>query len=105
MSETARDVRVLYSDGDWAALYVDGELRDYGDEGNVTEAVFELFGVQVESTNDWLRGDDSDGRIAKTLDEVRAFKAFLEGREQKAEEMRRQARELLQLADELQTTP
>ena len=88
---------------EWSALYVDGKLDRVGDTYLAHERIIELCGVNWEQSDDFMRGGDSRSDVAKTLDEVTAYTAERERREQDAQSLRAQAQALLEQAQALES--
>lgn len=87
---------------EWAALYVDGALTVVGDSYHAEEKAFELLGVQQIQDDAFMRGQTSSNGVAKTLEEVAAFRVDRTQREDRARALRAEAKRLLDAADELE---
>jgi hypothetical protein len=95
------DYQLWYDpNGDWAALYADGNLDAAGAAETVEERVFELFGVTVKVDNAFLLPGGKGA--ANTLDEIKHYKAEAEGRLKTAIELRRKAKLLITQAEKLE---
>ena len=88
--------------GEWAALYVDGDLERVGDAYLAEERAFEIFGVKTVHDNAFMRGQQQADGVARTLDDVAAYRATREGRRQEAERLRAEAARLLTEASALE---
>jgi hypothetical protein len=75
-----------------SALYADGKLDKYGEHEKVYERAAELAGVEVQWSDDFLRGGSTDA--APTVAEITAYQADRAERAARAAELRRQASEL-----------
>ena len=91
--------------GEWAALYVDGELERLGDAYLVEARVFELAGVTVVQDDAFLRGQNGETGVAPTLDDVAAYRAEREEKRATAERLRAEAARLLADAEALDARP
>lgn len=89
-----REMVILRTGGEWSALYIDGKLVKYGDHYLVDEHIYEMFGIQVDESSDWMRGDTSGMDVAQTLDEVEQYRSEREAAQELAKELRRQASDL-----------
>jgi hypothetical protein len=88
-------------DGEWAALYVDGQLERVGDGYLAEERAFELLGVKTCQDNAFLRGQNERAGVARTLTEVAEYRAERERKTQRANELRAEAIRLLAEAEQL----
>jgi len=94
-------LEIHYSTGEWAALYVDGKLERVGDAYWVEERAFELLGVTVLHDEAFLRGQGQRDGVAKTLDEVDAYRQQREADKAEAQRLRDEAARLAAAADRL----
>lgn len=90
--------------GTWAALYVDGKLDKVGDSSGVEERVMELAEVVVEHDNAFLRGGDGRASVASTVDAITEYREARDEQRQKVAELREQARDLANRANEIERT-
>lgn len=90
--------------GEWAALYVDGELVSVGDSYVAEEKAFSLLGVTRFDDSAFMRGQTSREGVAQTLDEVAAYACERDRRHELAEMKRVEARKLLEEARELESS-
>ena len=70
---------------EWSALYVDGKLAHVGDHYWVQEQLLYELGVEVISSDDFLRGGDDRESVAQNLTELEAYSASREEHEAQAE--------------------
>jgi len=98
------NLEIHYS-GDWAALYVDGQLDHdtVGDSYHAEEKAFELLGVKQVHDDAFMRGQDQRSGVAQTLDEVADYRHARENRRSLAEQKRAEAERLLAEAKELES--
>lgn len=98
------DLEIHYS-GDWAALYVDGQLDPdtVGDSYIAEERALELMGVTQVVDDAFMRGRTGREGVAETLDQVRAFKEHRDYLVEKAEQLEAQADELRSQAEEIRS--
>lgn len=89
---------ILRGSGEWSALYVNGVLDRVGDHYVTEERVYELTGVTVEQTEDFMRGGDKRADVAPTLVDVDAYRVKREETERRAAALRDQAQALLEEA-------
>lgn len=92
---------LMVGEHQWSALYVDGKLDRVGDHDVVNERIREVLGIDVDYSNDFMRGGEYREDVAKSLNEVSDYRAAREEREQKANLLRAQAAELIAQADEI----
>ncbi len=65
---------ILRGENDWSALYVDGDIDQYGDHSTIDERIRQLHGVEVRHGEVWYREIDAlNFTIAQTLDEVKEW--------------------------------
>ncbi len=94
-------IQVHYTDDkSTLALYVDGALKKIGPQQEVLDTAIMLLGIKQVFDDDFMRGQDTYAGVAKTLDEIRAYKATVNAAN--VEAMRRKAAELLAEADNLE---
>jgi DNA-binding CsgD family transcriptional regulator len=86
--------------GEWAALYVDGvlEVDTVGDNYHAEERAFELLGVKQVQDSPFMRGQKQRDGVARTLDEVTAYREQRDAAKAEAARLREQAAELLSRA-------
>ena len=65
----------FHVEDEWTAVYLDGELQRVGDSYLADEWMQERFGVKVIHDGAFMRGQQTCGGVAKTLDEVEAYRA------------------------------
>lgn len=83
---------IHYDDeGEWAALYVDGDLVTVGDAYVAEERAFALAGVETVHDSAFMRGQDQRAGVAQTLAEVAEYVRDRDARAERAAELRRQA--------------
>lgn len=96
-------VTLLVGDGEWSALYVNGDLDTYGDHYLADERLQTLFGVHVTHTNDWYRGDGGRNyKVAQSLPEYRAWQLEDKERQDRADALRAEAKRLEEAADQME---
>lgn len=103
MTITGKDLEIHY-DEEWAALYVKGKLDEVGDAYVAEERAFALLGVTVVSDDAFMRGQNKQDGVAKTLAEVEAYRSSREASTAKAEELRALAAALRAEADAIEQT-
>ncbi|RKR92726.1 hypothetical protein BDK92_7204 [Micromonospora pisi] len=98
-------MEIHYADG-WAALYVDGQVDPdtVGDSHLAEERAFELLGVKQVQNDAFMCGQSQRDGVAPRLDDVAAYRKERDARRAEANRLRRQAAELLQQADTLDTS-
>ncbi len=96
-------LEIHYAD-DWAALYVDGVLdpQSVGDSYIAEEMALARFGVTQVHDSAFLRGQTKREGVAKTLEEVEAYRVAREERLQRAQARRTQAALLIEEAEALE---
>lgn len=94
MSNEKLDVRKYEGSSDWSALYVDGELRTVGDHYLISEAIENLFKIEVIQSDSFLQGGNQYSDVAKTVQEIEAYDQVVQDKMQKARKLREQARRL-----------
>lgn len=82
---------VVRGSDDWSALYVDGAIDSVGDKHNIRERVYELLGVTVIDSDDFLLGQNQRTGVAKTLSEMLEYTRWQEEREREASELEEKA--------------
>lgn len=92
---------VKYTDGEWAALYVDGKLDVAGDCYLADDRIAELADVEIHSSDAFLRGGNTYEGIASTLDELHEWEREQETKNEEADRLRAEAAELIARANEL----
>jgi hypothetical protein len=97
---------VLVAGGEWSALYIDGNLAEYGDHYIVKEAIYAIVGVDEESDDSWYRevtftvGEGRTARkrykteVAQTLEQRDAWKSEREVAAEKIAALKAEAAEL-----------
>jgi hypothetical protein len=88
--------------GEWSALYKDGKLERVGDHYVVDEYLYELFDVEVEQTDDFMRGGEHREDVAKSLGELQEYRSQREDRKRTAASLREQAANLIRQAEGLE---
>lgn len=100
--------------GEWSALYEDGKIVTYGDHENVHEKLFNLLGIDVEYTDDFVHSKTvtigSGSAVRKrevetaydTIEEIDSALIEREAKMRQAEELREQAAELIAQANRLE---
>jgi hypothetical protein len=87
--------------GEWAALYVNGELVTVGDSYVAEEKAFVVAGIETHQDSAFMRGQTQRSGVAQTLDEVAAYKSHRDEKLARAAELRAQAAALEAEAREL----
>lgn len=85
------ELEIHYTDGDWAALYIDGKLERVGDSYLAEERVFEILGVTIVRDPAFMRGQDYRDGVAQTLAEVAKYRELRDTNVRRAAELREQA--------------
>ena len=97
----SRKYVVLQGEGEWSALYVDGDLKRAGDHYLIEEELRIRLGVVTVQSNDFLRGGFTYNDVAPTLIAVREYSDLRKGREATVAQLRKEAARLLAQAAEL----
>lgn len=92
---TNKPIQIHHSDGEWSGLYVDGKLEYVGDTSNVYDKLCEMFGIEQEYDNAFMRGQDKRDGVAKTVEEAEEYK-------RQRDKMRERRAALLAEADALE---
>jgi hypothetical protein len=87
--------------GEWAALYVDGNLNTVGDSYLAEEWALELCGVTIVQDPAFMRGQTAASGVAQTLADVAAYARDREARQADADRLRAEAARLLAEANTL----
>jgi hypothetical protein len=96
------DLEIHYDpDGEWAALYIDGDLDRVGDAYLAEEKAFDLLGVKIVRDGAFLRGQTSAAGCAQTLDELGAYRDQRDAAQAEAARLREDAAALLARAADL----
>ncbi len=61
--------------GEWAALYVDGRLKEVGDRYRSDDLIADYLGVEEVDSDDFMLGGNDYDDVAKSLDEIKAYQA------------------------------
>jgi len=77
----------FHINGDWTAVYLDGELQRVGDSYLADEWLQERFGVKVVYDSAFMRGQASGHGVAKTLDEVEVYRSERDARRARRAEL------------------
>ncbi len=94
-------IQAHYSDDkSTIALYVDGVLKTIGPQPEVLNSAIQMLGIKQIFDDDFMLGQGTYTGAAKTLDEIRAFKAQSNAAE--ATRLREEAQVLMRRADELE---
>jgi hypothetical protein len=94
---------VLYQgSGEWSALYVAGQLVQYGDHYLSEEAIQTFYEVETRHSDDFMRGGDGHENVLRTLEEVEKNTIDRLGREERAAALRAQADQLRDEADRIE---
>jgi len=96
-------LEIHYDTGNWAALYVDGNLERIGDSYLAEELAFEILGVTIVRDASFMRGQSQADGVARTLDDVAAYRAQRDEKWATAEQLRAEAARLLAEAKELES--
>lgn len=99
MTVTGKDLEIHY-EGEWAALYVNGNLEEVGDSYHAEERAFELLGVTTIQDDAFMRGQTQRSGVANTLAEVEEYRVARRAALDLAASLREQAAVLLAEADE-----
>ena len=70
------DSFVMYSNGDWGAIYKNGELTYSGNTNYVSDSLLEYFGVDVRFGDEFLMGGND--YVAKNLPDIEEYKRSIE---------------------------
>lgn len=97
-----KQIQLFVTSGDWAALYIDGKFEGQGHEHNMYERVLSVTGINVDYSDDFLRGDLSGNSVAQTVDEVEQYRLDKLNRHRLAQQKRLEAEELLREAARLE---
>ena len=81
-------------------LYVDGRLAKIGPQSEVVNYVIGMLGIKQVYSDDFFLGQASFAGVAKSLDEINAYKRVAHAEE--AHKLREQAAELLRKAAALE---
>ena len=68
---------VRYNDGEWSALYQDGELVVIGDSYLSDDYLANYLNVEDIYSDDFLRGGSTRDQAAKTLQEIEDYRIGL----------------------------
>lgn len=97
-----RNLTLIVGDGEWSALYVDGELDTYGDHYLSDERIRELAGVTVEHSNDFHRTLAGVEFIAQDLEEFARWQQEAQQKMEKISALRAEATRLRVEADRIE---
>jgi hypothetical protein len=89
-----------YRDGEWSALYVDGNLAVVGDHYRTDDFLAEELGVNEVYSADFLTPDQRGA--LPTLEQVRAVTQIREAQAEEANKLREQAAMLIAQAEILE---
>ncbi len=87
----ADKIEIHSNGGEWAGLYLNGELQKYGDSYLCDEWLYERFGVELVYDSPWLIDDRTPRR---TVAEINEAAEEIHRRKTEAAELRKQAAEL-----------
>lgn len=98
----------IHISGDWAALYINGELEYSHHTEDVYERAIEALGVTVVHDNAFMQGGNGVARNgrpgpARTLAEVDAYRVERDARRERAANLRAEADRLRAEADTLES--
>jgi hypothetical protein len=97
------DLEIHYDpNGDWAALYKDGNLVTAGDAYVAEEQAFSLLGVTIVQDDAFLRGQGQRAGVAQTVDQVAEYRCARDNKRETAAQKRAEAERLLAEANELE---
>lgn len=103
---TLHDVVIIQSDGDWAALYINGKLDRVGDSYLADERIQELYGVRVigydEGGRDIMLTGCKREDVPTTLDEAMTKIANRDAERLRAQDRRAEAARLIAEAEGLE---
>lgn len=97
------ELEIHYAE-EWAALYVDGKLEIVGDSYLAEDKTFALLGVKQVQDDAFMRGQTTRDGVARTLQDVAAYRDARADRQDRANLLRREAERLLAEAEALQQT-
>lgn len=92
------EIEIHYSGGEWAALYVNGELVTVTNSYRVEERAFKLLGVRRVLDDAFMRGQDQRDGTARNLAEVAAYRKLRDERKAEVGRLRAEAQQLLEKA-------
>jgi hypothetical protein len=103
MSDVAGQSKIeFHVDGEWTAVYLDGELVRVGDHYLADEWLQERAGVKVVCDNAFMRGQMAREGVARTLAEVAEYRERRALRRRQVLDLRAQAKVLLMEAERLE---
>lgn len=85
--------------GEWSAVYLDGELQAVGDHYVVDDWIEGHFGIESESSDDFMRGGEDREDVAQTLSAIERHRSVREHNEAEAQRLRDEAKILLRQAN------
>jgi hypothetical protein len=91
----------IHHEGEWSALYVDGQLERVGDAYRSEERAFEILGVKIVHDDAFMRGQGQASGVAQTLDDVDTYRTEREEKRATAERLREKAAKLIADAEAL----
>jgi hypothetical protein len=102
MSERADAHMEIHYSGEWAALYVDGQLETVGDSPNTIEQALAILGVKEIHSSAFMRGQSKADGVARNLSDVELYRRELDDRIERAMRLRREAAEKVAEAKRLE---
>lgn len=85
----------IHYEEEWAGLYVDGKLDRVGDAYLAEQRAFELLGVTLVHDDAFMRGHKDEDAVARTLDDVAAYRDRRDADRVTAARLRREAEQLV----------
>lgn len=86
---------------EWSALYGDGALLTVGAHYHADDKIYELCGVEVIQSNDFMRGGHAYDDVAQTLADIVDYTIMRQAAEQEATGLEAEARSLQERARQL----
>lgn len=91
----------FHNEGEWTAVYLNGNLVRVGDSYLADEWLQTRYGVVTVDDDAFMQGQSQASGVAKTLDEVRAYATARQERLDRAAELRAEAKRLEDEANSL----
>ena len=96
------NLEIHYTGTGWAGLYVNGRLERVGDAYVAEEKAFEILGVKVVESDDFMLGQGTAAGAARTLGEIGDWRLAQTSKLKEAERMRAEALRLTKAAQALE---
>ena len=93
----------FHRQGEWTAVYLDGELQRVGDHYLANEWLQERCGVKVVDDDAFMLGDPFGKCIATSLEEVENYRRYREERRREAAILRERADAMIRDAEKLES--